>query len=228
MDTDSLQDFSGTIQRLNTHYSSEVLCIARFYGQCPNALNAHVSGLDDGELTIEWELTKDGTTIVQSTSLAMTNSEGSAMRRVLDKAETARIALSAMSIALQQSGDMLPTSIEFLLPPQPIMMSVLSGLAVLLFLASVQPIGLAGLVHWIVPQRVLQLLLYSLAALHAVEAVALFLVCCYVRRLPREYEMNWDAVMQYTMSTLVFGVFTGIVFMRQVMKPPEYVKKKVE
>ncbi|KAJ2026170.1 hypothetical protein GGI06_000282 [Coemansia sp. S85] len=107
-------------------------------------------------------------------------------------------------------------------------MSVLSGLAVLLFLASVQPIGLAGLVHWIVPQRVFQLLLYSLAALHAVEAVALFLVCCYVRRLPREYEMNWDAVMQYTVSTLVFGVFTGIVFMRQVTKPPEYVKQKVE
>ncbi|KAJ2824102.1 hypothetical protein FBU31_004080, partial [Coemansia sp. 'formosensis'] len=97
-----------------------------------------------------------------STSLAIAQSD-SPMRQVLDKTENARIALKAMSTAIQQSGEMLPTPIEFLLPPQPIIVSVLGGLAMLLSLAFAQPSGLTGLVYWILPQWVFQLALYALA-----------------------------------------------------------------
>ncbi|KAJ2047977.1 hypothetical protein H4S04_004110, partial [Coemansia sp. S16] len=96
---------------------------------------------------------------------------------VLDIAENARIALYAMSTALQQSGDMLPTPIEFHLPTQPIMVSVLGGLLALLVLALGYPSSLAELVYWLLPQRVFQLVLYTLAGVHFVETMVMYLAC---------------------------------------------------
>ncbi|KAJ2104463.1 hypothetical protein GGI09_000083 [Coemansia sp. S100] len=150
------------------------------------------------------------------------------MHQVLDIAENARIALYAMSTALQQSGDMLPTPIEFHLPPPPIMVSVLGGLLALLVLALGFPSSLTELVYWLLPQRVFWLVLYTLAGVHFVETVVMYLACQYVRWLKKEYVLSKSTQMRYTVSTLVFGLFAGIAFTRQVMKPPGYVKKKGE
>ncbi|KAJ2064087.1 hypothetical protein GGI17_001279 [Coemansia sp. S146] len=218
---------SDAIERLNSHYSSEIVCIAQFYGQCQQSQNARVCGLDENELTIEWETSNEDGTRTQSTSFAMTKTT-SVISQVLDIAENARIALSAMSTANQQSGDMLPTPIEFLLPPQPIMVSVLGGLTALLFLALGYPNSLAGLVYWLLPQRAFQLVFYVLVGVHFVEAVVMYLACRYVGRLKKEYELSTSTQIQYTLSTLVFGLFAGIMFTRQVMKPPGYIREKEE
>ncbi|KAJ1903016.1 hypothetical protein LPJ71_005337 [Coemansia sp. S17] len=129
------------------------------------------------------------------------------MRQVLDVAENARIALYTMSTPLHQSGDMLPTPIEFHLPPPLIMVSVLGGLLALLGLALGYPSSLTELVYWLLPQRVFQLVLYVLAGVHFVETVVMYLACRYVRRLKKEYELSKSTQMQYTASTLVFGFF---------------------
>ncbi|KAJ2459751.1 hypothetical protein GGF42_001278 [Coemansia sp. RSA 2424] len=180
-------------------------------------------------MTIEWDiLADDGTACTQRMPLDIGRSVEAAMvmRRVLDKAENARIALCAMSS--QQPGDMLPTSIEFVLPPQPVRVFVLGGLAALAALALAPSGNILGmLVYWLLPQRVFQLALYTLAAVHFVEAVVMYLACCHVQRLTREYELSASIRMQYTLSTLMFGVFAGIMFLRQAVKPPRYhVKEK--
>ncbi|KAJ2064420.1 hypothetical protein GGI03_002908 [Coemansia sp. RSA 2337] len=131
-----------------------------------------------------------------------------------------------MSTALQQSGDMLPTPIKFHLQPPPIMVSELGGLLVLLVLAIGYHSSLTELVYWLLPQRVFQLVLYTLAGVHFVETVVIYLACRYVRRLKKEYELSTSTQMQYTVSTLVFGLFAGMAFTRQVIKLPGYVKKK--
>ncbi|KAJ2033243.1 hypothetical protein GGI03_000851 [Coemansia sp. RSA 2337] len=95
-----------------------------------------------------------------------------------------------MSTVLQQSGDMLPTPIEFHLPPPPIMVSVLGGLLALLVLALGFPSGLVELIYWLLPQRVFQLVFYVLVGVHFVETVVMYLACQYVRRLKKEYVLR--------------------------------------
>ncbi|KAJ2738167.1 hypothetical protein GGI20_006313, partial [Coemansia sp. BCRC 34301] len=132
--------------RLNAQYGSEMLAIAQFYGQSPQAQNVHLADSSKAsELTLEWEvLADDGTTRSQSMPLNidMTEDMTAVMCQILEKAENAHIALCAM--ASQQVGDILPTPIEFALPPPPIRMFVLGGLATLAILAFAQPDSIIG------------------------------------------------------------------------------------
>ncbi|KAJ1996792.1 hypothetical protein GGI04_005645, partial [Coemansia thaxteri] len=211
------------IERLNTQHRADIQSIARFYGKSPLAQNALVSGLEKHALSIEWELLAEDAVRKQSVHLAISNA-ALVIDQVEELAGNARIALAALELAKRRPEDMLPVPIVFALPPLPVSAAVVGGLAMLTCLAFfAQPDSvLAGLVFPTLPQYYFYVAFTILAALHSAEALVMFLACRFLQRLKNEYRLSDSTRLKYALSTLVFGVFAGVMLTRQALKDHGY------
>ncbi|KAI8324296.1 hypothetical protein GQ54DRAFT_256761 [Martensiomyces pterosporus] len=213
------------IERLNTFYSRDILNIARYYGDCPSAKSARVCNLDVDMVTVEWSwIDKNGTPHVRSMQFDISKTQGPAttMKGVMDMSSNARQALLAQREAQQAASSAPKEPIKFKLPPLPLIAATLGGFAVLAFLAFTSTDSLlARWVFWILPQTFYYVVLVSLAVIHCLEAVIMFLAC---RRYQRHYPgvLGSSTQLKYTVSTLVFGVFSAVQFTRQAFTHSDY------
>ncbi|KAI9506254.1 hypothetical protein BX070DRAFT_77925 [Coemansia spiralis] len=125
--------------------------------------------------------------------------------------------MSPLSTRQQPQNDST-SAISFSLPPLPITISVLGGLAMLTFIAITQSdSSLLAMLFSALPQGFFCFLLKTLVSIHFVESIIMFLACSNLRRR-KLISLSTSTQAKYTASTLVFGAFSAVELFRQASK----------
>ncbi|KAJ2226549.1 hypothetical protein IWW45_007412 [Coemansia sp. RSA 485] len=112
-----------------------------------------------------------------------------------------------------------PQEIKFTLPSLPIVIFTLGGSAMLTYLALAQSENcfLLQWVFWVVPQYIIRFAAKTLLVVHGFETLVMMLACRSVRKRTG-FVLDYSTMLLYAMSTLVFGVFAGLAFVRSISR----------
>ncbi|KAJ2659625.1 hypothetical protein IW148_004154 [Coemansia sp. RSA 1199] len=126
------------------------------------------------------------------------------------------MAVSMPTHKRRHDGTMSSGPIPFEFPSWIISAVILGGWAALAhFTITQSETAFTKCVFWLLPQGVFWFGLKALCAIHCIEAAVVYLACRHVRR-DKHAPLSWTTQMQYTASTLVFGIFAGTVLFRHL------------
>ncbi|KAJ2440691.1 hypothetical protein IWW46_003860 [Coemansia sp. RSA 2440] len=126
------------------------------------------------------------------------------------------MAVSMPTHKRRRAGTMSSRPIPFEFPSWIISAVILGGWAALAYFAITQSeTAFTKCVFWLLPQGVFWFGLKALCAIHGIEAAVVYLACRHVRR-EKHALLSWTTQVQYSASTLVFGIFAGTVLFRHL------------
>ncbi|KAJ1894901.1 hypothetical protein LPJ66_004912 [Kickxella alabastrina] len=213
--------------RLNSIYATDILNIARHFGNQPKAITARVIDIDDKGISIEWEWKDVDSEKTKSEDMQFAFREGasssSALQEISDLASEATKALGINEKPqLTRDKEALDArtlvDFEFAAPSVATMVTVLLALALTGYMAYVEDVHPSlKFIRKFVSMAVAYYIFVFAAGIHLLEALSVCAICQLVKTFqPRQ--MSTESQIKWTIGSALFGVFCMHDFVSRIMR----------